>query len=48
MEDLDIWVAANALIKRFGEDAVVEAAARADDYLERGDMGMSRAWKRDA
>ncbi len=32
--DLDIYRAANPLVKRHGEDAVIEAAMRADKLLE--------------
>ena len=28
--DLDIWRAAMAIVKRYGDDAMLEAAARAD------------------
>ncbi len=36
--DIDIYRAANVLVKRYGEDATLEAAQRADVMLERGDM----------
>jgi hypothetical protein len=36
--DLDIWRAANLLIKRHGEDAVIVAAQRADELLAKGDV----------
>ena len=38
ISDLDIWRAANLLIRRHGEDAEIEAAKRADQMLERGDL----------
>ena len=38
ISDLDIWRAATLLIQRHGEDAEIEAAKRADQMLERGDL----------
>ena len=38
ISDLDIWRAANLLIRRHGEDAEIEAAKRADQMLDRGDL----------
>ncbi len=43
---IDIWRSANVLVKRYGEDAVLEAAKRADELLEAGDMDGYTAWKR--
>jgi triphosphoribosyl-dephospho-CoA synthetase len=37
IDDLDIWRAANLLIKRYGPDAAVMAAQRADELLAVGD-----------
>jgi hypothetical protein len=37
--DLDIW----RLIQQHGDDAVIEAAMRADELLERGDLDGQRA-----
>ncbi len=36
--DLDIYRSAQALVKRHGEDAPIEAAMRADAVLEKGDL----------
>jgi hypothetical protein len=44
--DLDIWRAANLLIQRHGVDAEIEAAKRADQMLERGDLDGNLVWKR--
>ncbi len=33
ISDREIWQAAGAMVKRFGEDAAAEAAKRADDLL---------------
>ena len=46
ISDLDIWRAANLLIRRHGEDAEIEAAKRADQMLERGDLDGQVVWKR--
>ena len=36
--DLDIYRSANELIEQHGEDAPIEAAMRADELMEAGDM----------
>jgi len=36
--DRDIWAAALLVVKRYGDDAMVETAERADPLLEEGDM----------
>ena len=46
ISDVDIWRAANLLIRRHGEDAEVEAAKRADQMLDRGDLDGSAVWRR--
>ena len=44
--ELDIFCSANILVKRYGEDAALEAAMRADAMLDRGDLDGCVAWKR--
>ncbi len=44
--DLEIFRAANQLVKRYGQDAELEAAQRADAMLEAGDLGGQRVWQR--
>jgi hypothetical protein len=44
--DLDIWLAANLLIERHGDDAEFVAAKRADEMLERGDGDEEIVWLR--
>jgi hypothetical protein len=44
--DLDIWRAANLLIGRYGANAELEAARRADLMLERGDDEGRVLWAR--
>jgi hypothetical protein len=44
--DRDIWTAALLMVKRYGDDAMLEAAARADQLLEDGDMVGAKTWYR--
>ncbi len=44
--DLDIYRAANLLVKRHGQDAPIHAAMRADAMLEAGDLDGYAMWKR--
>ena len=44
--DIDIYRAANLLIKQHGEDAPIHAAMRADELMETGDMVGQAVWKR--
>ncbi len=44
--DLDIYRAANVIIKQYGEDAPIHAAMRADATLKAGDPDGYAVWKR--
>ncbi len=44
--DLDIYRAANELIKQHGDAADIEAAMRADECLTAGDMEGEAVWLR--
>jgi hypothetical protein len=44
--DIDIWRAANLLIRQRGADAETEAARLADLMLDRGDRGGQLVWMR--
>ncbi len=44
--DLEIYRAANQLVKRYGQDAELEAAKQADAMIERGDPEGLAVWKR--
>ncbi len=44
--DLDIYRAANILVKQHGADAPIRAAMRADELLEAGDLAGLAVWKR--
>lgn len=46
ISDRDIWAAALLMVKRYGDDAMLEEAARADELLEAGDMAGSETWHR--
>ncbi len=43
--DLDIYRSANELIKQHGDAADIEAAMRADELMEAGDMDGVAVWK---
>ncbi len=42
---IDIWRAANVLVKQHGEDAAIIAAQRADALLAEGDVEGQRVFK---
>lgn len=44
--DLDIYRSAAGIIRGHGEDAAIEAARRADEMLNKGDIDGQRAWLR--
>ncbi len=44
--DLDIYRAANLLVKRHGQDAPIEATMRADTMLDKGDLDGCAVWRR--
>ena len=44
--DIDTYRAANELIKQFGDAADFEAAMRADELMEAGDMEGQAVWLR--
>ena len=46
ISELDIWRAANLLIRQHGENAKIIAAHRADELLERGDRDGQIVWLR--
>jgi hypothetical protein len=46
ISDLDIWRAANLLIRQHGAEAELAAARRTDLMLERGDLEGQTLWKR--
>ncbi len=44
--EADIWRSAAQIIDRYGEDAPLEAAMRADAMLEAGALDGAAVWKR--
>jgi hypothetical protein len=46
ISDLDLWHAADILVKRYGDDAPIIAAQRADEMLVAGDVEGQVVWKR--
>ena len=46
ISDGDVWQAALLIVKRYGDDAMLEAAARADKLLEDGDSLGAETWHR--
>ena len=44
--EIDIWRAAQVMLKRYGETAGLEAARRADERLEEGDTAGAALWRR--
>lgn len=46
MHERDIWATATVMIRRFGEDAPIEAAMRADALAGEGDLAGAAVWKR--
>ena len=46
ISDRDLWQAALLPIKRYGDDAILGAAARADELTEEGDWQSANEWHR--
>jgi hypothetical protein len=46
ISDRDISLAAKAMIQRYGSNAGIEAAERADEHLEKGNLDVSATWQR--
>jgi len=44
--EIDIWRAANLMLKRYGEKALEESAARADELATDGDHDGAVTWRR--
>jgi hypothetical protein len=44
--EIDIWRAANLMLKRYGEKALKESAARADELAAGGDYNGAAIWRR--
>ena len=46
IDDRDVWAAAVLMVKRYGDDAMLEASERADQLLDEGDMAGGETWQR--
>ena len=46
ISDRDLWQAALAMVRRYGGDAMLEAATRADQLTEEGDSHGAVQWHR--
>ena len=46
ISDRDVWQAALLIVKRYGDDAMLEASERADQMLDEGDMAILNALER--
>ena len=42
----DVWQAALLMVRRYKEDAMLEASMRADQMLDEGDMAAAETWHR--
>jgi hypothetical protein len=46
LPEIDIWRSAVAMMKRYGTEAGLEAAKRADELLAEGDIDDAATWRR--
>ncbi len=46
IEGIDLWRAARIMVKRYGDGAAIEAAMRADEFLDQGNLDGQRLWMR--
>ena len=46
ISDIDIYRSAHVIVQTHGRDAAIEAAMRADEMLEKGDLGGYAVWRR--
>ncbi len=46
ISDLDLWRAAQIMVKRYGDGATTEAAMCADEFLDQGNLDGKRVWMR--
>jgi hypothetical protein len=44
--DIDIWRCAQLMINNHGEEAAMEAATMADEWLAKGNIEAQRVWMR--
>ena len=46
VDDRDVWQAAVLMVRRYKEDAMLEASERADQLLDEGDLAGAETWHR--
>jgi hypothetical protein len=46
ISDIDIWRCAQLVINNHGDEAAMEAAAMADEWLSKGNIDAQRVWMR--
>ena len=44
--EIDIWRVANLMLKRYGSEADIESAIRAEELTEAGDWAEEAVWRR--
>jgi hypothetical protein len=44
--EIDIWRVANLMLKRYGDEADIESAIRAEELAEAGDPAGEAVWRR--
>jgi hypothetical protein len=44
--EIDVWRSAKLYVDRYGDDALIQAAMRADALLKKGDLDGYRVWRR--
>jgi hypothetical protein len=44
--EIDIWRVATLMLKRYGDEADIESAIRAEDFAEAGDRAGEAVWRR--
>lgn len=46
ISEIDIWRVANLMLKRYGDEADIESALRAEELTEEGDHNCAAVWRR--
>jgi hypothetical protein len=46
ISDVDIWQCAQLMVNNYGDEAAMEAATMADDFLSKGNTEAQRVWLR--
>ena len=44
--EIDIWRVANLMLRRYGDEADIESAIRAEELVEAGDRTGEAVWRR--